>query len=106
MDRPIATRVRRPLSKSAHSGRTFSYPHLDPLLRERIRATVGFAFISLGESISPSYLRPPFLPPLRDGALFCFLPRPLPLFFPPLSDLFTVAQARRSASFLPTPRFS
>ena len=49
---------------------------------------------------------PPFFPPFRDGALLLFFPRPEPLFLPPLSDLFTVAQARFSASFLPTPRFS
>src|SRR3954464_9960879 len=49
---------------------------------------------------------PPFLPPLRELDLLLFLPRPLPLFLPPLSLLFTVAQARRSASFLLVPRFS
>src|SRR6266496_2730790 len=39
---------------------------------------------------SQYYLRPPFRPPF---------------FRPPLSDLFTVAHARRSASLLLTPRF-
>jgi len=52
------------------------------------------------------FLRPPFLPPLRELALLDFFPRPPPLFLPPLSDLFTVAQARRSASFFDVPRFS
>lgn len=32
--------------------------------------------------------------------------RPEPLFFPPPVSLFTVAQARRAASLLDTPRFS
>src|SRR5262249_5674452 len=51
-------------------------------------------------------LAPPFLPPLRAGPLLVLRPRPQPLFLPPPDDLFTVAHARRSASFLPTPRFS
>jgi hypothetical protein len=38
--------------------------------------------------------------------LFSFFPRPDPLFFPPPLDLFTVAQARASAVFFETPRFS
>ena len=50
--------------------------------------------------------RPPFLPPFRDGARFTFFPRPEPLFFPPPVSSFTVAQARRAASFGETPRFS
>ena len=49
---------------------------------------------------------PPFRPPLREDDLFSVLPRPEPLFLPPPLSLFTVAQARRSASSLPTPRFS
>ena len=53
-----------------------------------------------------SYFRPPFLPPLRELDLLRFFPRPPPPFFrPPLSDLFTVAHARCSASLLLTPRF-
>jgi hypothetical protein len=53
-----------------------------------------------------SYLRPPFLPPLRELDLFRVFPRPPPPFFrPPRSDLFTVAQARRSASLALIPRF-
>ncbi len=46
---------------------------------------------------------PPNFPPLRDGAVFTGWPRPPPLFLPPVS-LFTVAQARRSASPSGTPR--
>ena len=41
---------------------------------------------------------PPFLPPFREALLVLFFPRPDPLFFPPPSSLFTVAQARRAAS--------
>src|SRR5213078_4627077 len=50
--------------------------------------------------------RPPLRPPLRDAERFSFFPRPDPLFFPPPVSLFTVAQARRSASLLDVPRFS
>jgi hypothetical protein len=49
---------------------------------------------------------PPFLPPFLAEALLVFLPRPDPLFLPPPVLLLTVAQARRSASFSLTPRFS
>lgn len=49
---------------------------------------------------------PPFVPPLRAGSLFSALPLPEPLFLPPPEVLFTVAQARFSATFLETPRFS
>ena len=47
-----------------------------------------------------------FLPPVRDGLLSGFFPRPEPLFLPPPVDLLTVAQARRSASSFGVPRFS
>jgi hypothetical protein len=49
---------------------------------------------------------PPFLPPLREELLVLFFPLPEPLFLPPPSSLFTVAQARRAASPRDTPRFS
>jgi len=49
---------------------------------------------------------PPFRPPLREDDVLVAFPRPLPDFFPPPVSLFTVAHARRSASFVPTPRFS
>src|SRR5213078_1157219 len=52
------------------------------------------------------YLRPPFVPPLRELDFVHFFARPPPPFFrPPLSELFTVAHARLSASLLLTPRF-
>ena len=47
---------------------------------------------------------PPFRPPFRDELRLVFFPRPDPLFFPPPVSLFTVAQARRSASRRETPR--
>ena len=50
--------------------------------------------------------RPPIRPPFRDELVLVFFPRPEPLFFPPPVSLFTVAQARRSASSRPTPRSS
>jgi hypothetical protein len=50
--------------------------------------------------------RPPFRPPLREELRLVFLPLPEPLFFPPPVSLFTVAQARLSASRPDTPRFS
>jgi hypothetical protein len=49
---------------------------------------------------------PPLRPPFFAGSLFTSLPRPEPDFFPPPVILLTVAQARPSASFLGTPRFS
>jgi hypothetical protein len=50
--------------------------------------------------------RPPARPPFREELLLVFLPRPEPLFLPPPESLFTVAQARRSASSSETPRSS
>jgi hypothetical protein len=49
---------------------------------------------------------PPFFPPFLEELRLVFFPRPEPLFFPPPVSLFTVAQARRSASFRDAPRFS
>jgi hypothetical protein len=46
---------------------------------------------------------PPFRPPFRAGAFEVRFPRPEPLFFPPPDVLFSVAQARRAASFRGTP---
>ena len=78
-----------------------------PALARRLRVAAAFladfdfaAFDRLAEAAPP--LRPPFF----AGALFVFLPRPEPLFLPPPLDAFTVAQARLSASFFFTPRFS
>jgi hypothetical protein len=50
--------------------------------------------------------RPPIRPPFLDELRLVFFPRPEPLFLPPPVSLFTVAQARRSASRRETPRFS
>src|SRR5436190_7496849 len=50
--------------------------------------------------------QPPLRPPLRELAWLSCLPRPEPDFLPPPDSLFTVAQARLSASFLETPLFS
>jgi hypothetical protein len=50
--------------------------------------------------------RPPARPPFRAGAVFVFFPRPAPLLRPPPDILFSVAHARRSASFFGTPRLS
>src|SRR3954449_1749428 len=50
-------------------------------------------------------LLPPFRPPFLELDLLVFLPRPLPLFFPPPLDLLTVAQARALAVLLLVPRF-
>ncbi len=51
-------------------------------------------------------LEPPFCPPFRAGAWFSDFPLPDPDFLPPPDVLFTVAHARRSASFLEVPRDS
>src|SRR6516162_9528551 len=74
-------------------------------MRLRVRRIVSICcYIFQGSRLF--YLRPPFLPPLRELDLLRFFPRPPPPFLrPPLSDLFTVAHARRSASLLLTPRF-
>jgi hypothetical protein len=47
----------------------------------------------------------PLRPPLLLAERLVALPRPEPLFFPPPVSLFTVAHARRSASFVEVPRF-
>jgi hypothetical protein len=47
-----------------------------------------------------------FLPPFREEDFVLFFPRPDPDFLPPPDSLFTVAHARRSASFFDVPRFS
>jgi hypothetical protein len=65
-------------------------------LAEAARAAAGRDAAAL----SPSF------PPLRAGAWPSGLPRPEPDFLPPPVSLFTVAQARRSASGAGTPRAS
>jgi hypothetical protein len=50
--------------------------------------------------------RPPARPPFLAGFLLVFRPRPEPDLRPPPDIAFSVAQARRSASSLGTPRCS
>ena len=79
------------------------------LLPEDLRLRVDAAFLAAEERDDlerEAEARPPFLPPFLDELRFVFLPRPEPLFLPPPVSLFTVAQARRSASFRDVPRFS
>ena len=73
------------------------------------RLRVAAAFLAEAERADlgrEAEARPPARPPFREELLLVFLPRPEPLFFPPPDSLFTVAQARRSASFREVPRFS
>src|SRR5690606_30382459 len=74
-------------------------------LRLRVRA----AFLADAERSAALRLaeaRPPIRPPFFEDSLVSFLPRPEPDLLPPPDSLFTVAQARRSASSSGTPRFS
>ncbi|HUR93318.1 MAG TPA: hypothetical protein VMY76_01960 [Gemmatimonadales bacterium] len=76
-----------------------------PALRFRVAAAfrADADFADFGRDAEA---RPPVRPPLRTGAVLVFLPRPEPRFRPPPDTLFSVAQARRSASFFDTPRLS
>src|ERR1043166_7169581 len=85
------------------SARSYSF---EPILRSRIAISVLEANPSGPIDLYFFFALPPLRPPLRELAWVDFFPRPLPLFLPPLSCLLTVAQARRSASFLDVPRFS
>lgn len=76
-----------------------------PALRRRVDAALRAA-LDRDDLERDAAARPPFLPPFRDELRVVFLPRPEPLFFPPPVSLFTVAQARRSASRRETPRFT
>ena len=67
---------------------------------ERDRAAAGL----LADALPPR--GPPILPPRFADTLVSRTPRPEPRLLPPPVSLFTVAQARRSASFAPTPRAS
>jgi len=76
-----------------------------PALRLRVAA----AFLAEAERSSAERDAepwPPFWPPFFDELVSLLWPRPEPLFLPPPVSLLTVAQARRSASSLPTPRCS
>jgi hypothetical protein len=78
---------------------------LPPALRLRVAAALRAdaeraALLRLAEA------RPPFRPPFFVGPLLVFRPRPEPDLRPPPEIAFSVAQARRSASSLGTPRLS
>jgi hypothetical protein len=79
---------------------------LEPAL---LRLRVAAAFFAEAERCAVGRepaAAPPLRPPFLAGSLFTVLPRPEPLFLPPPVILFTVAQARFSALFSETPRFS
>ena len=71
-----------------------------------LRRRVAAPFRAAAERDAFDREEAPLRPPLRDALLVLFFPRPDPLFLPPPSSLFTVAQARRSASRRETPLFS
>lgn len=75
---------------------------------DRLRR-VSHPFLEAAErssALRPAEAAPPLRPPFFDDEWFSGLPRPEPDLFPPPDSLFTVAHARRSASFAPTPRSS
>ena len=77
--------------------------------QDRRRFRVAAAFLAEADLFAAgraAEAAPPFLPPFRVGSLFSGFPRPDPLFLPPPEILFTVAQARCSASSFGTPRLS
>src|SRR5262249_26963402 len=75
-------------------------------LRLRVRAAF-FAEAERSALDREAEAVPPSLPPFFAGALLAVLPRPEPpAFLPPWVMALTVAQARRSASFLDVPRSS
>src|SRR5262249_29500850 len=96
---PLSFAVMDPSISGAHPLR---YPFL---LRARVAAALR-AEAERSALVRWALAAPPFLPPVRDDSLLTDLPRPDPLFLPPWVLLLTVAQARRSASFSDTPRFS
>src|SRR3954470_13084740 len=75
-----------------------------PWLERRLR--VAAAFLPARTRVAWDWEEPPLWPPLRLEGWASVLPRPEPDFLPPWVSLLTVAQARRSASFLDAPRFS
>ena len=76
-----------------------------PALRRRVAAALR-AEAERADFGREAEAFPPFRPPFRAGVVEVRFPRPDPLFFPPPDILFSVAQARRSASLRDTPRFS
>src|SRR5262249_54753552 len=83
-----------------YAGASFQLP------RARRVAAAFFADLDLSAYGRIAEARPPRRPPLCDEEVSFARPTPDPLFLPPWSCLFTVAQARRSASLSGTPRFS
>lgn len=78
----------------------------EPLAR-RLRVAAAFrADAERADFGRDADARPPARPPFLVGALFVLRPRPEPDFLPPPLIAFSVAQARRSASFRDTPRSS
>src|SRR5690606_15492781 len=74
-----------------------------------LRLRVAAAFLAEAERSAAdraAEAAPPFLPPVFAGVLFSALPRSEPLCFPLPDILFTVAQARASASSSDTQRSS
>ena len=94
---------------SAATSRIRRFDRAYPRPRCRRRALVAAAFLADAERSADGRAAaalPPSRPPFRAGALLTGLPTPEPLFLPPPVILFTVAQARRSASCSESPRFS
>ena len=75
-------------------------PPVAPARRLRVAA----AFFPAALRFAVDWLEPALRPPFFDAERFSVLPRPEPDFFPPPDSLFTVAQARASASLLDVPR--
>jgi hypothetical protein len=74
-----------------------------PARRARVLAAfLAEADLAAAERLADAAL--PFWPLFFDEAFLAGLPLPDPLFLPPPDVKLTVAQARRSASFSPTPR--
>ena len=103
-------RVERPRAR-VDRGRDLVVPRR--LLLERLRAPLAFrrrvaapfrADAERERLEREAEARPPILPPFREELRLVFFPLPDPLFLPPPVSLFTVAQARRSASPRGTPR--
>ncbi len=73
------------------------------------RLRVAAAFLADAErssAVREADAAPPFVPPTLLDTLVSAFPRPLPDLLPPPDSLFTVAQARLSATSFDTPRSS
>jgi len=105
----LRERLRVPLERERELERLRPLDRLRLLLLPDLRLRLEADFLAEEERDDferEAEARPPFLPPFRDELRLVFFPRPEPLFLPPPVSLFTVAQARRPASFRDTPRFS